>query len=551
MTNIGAGQFGDTTYTKVFVGGLAWETQKDTMKYFEQFGEILEAVVITDKTTGRSKGYGFVTFREPDAAMRACVDATPVIDGRRANCNLASLGVQRSKPSTPKHGAGGGTGGRNIRVVGGGGGFHQGAGAGGFQGFASTFPHYSIQQGIPYNLYAGYSPYSPEYAYPTSYYGVYGGGSPQYPLYGTGSTGGLLSGAAAAAAAAYYPYLNLSSEGTGGAAAYSASQGYAGGVQYPHHLFQYSAINSTAIYPHIMAPLYLLPPQLHCNQCFERDEIKGNERAVSHKGQPRVGVAHAFTLLYRRQKRATLPVVASPMLKLSRLLLHSSRDPLSRKSLFGEATGDFKLLRGITTQTVMSSAMQSSARDGNSAVKIFAPYSIYKGKAALSADPRLPTFSKLGSGDYRVERRGVIMLTFWPAIGERKYDWDKRQVFALSATEVGSLISLGSKDSCEFFHDPSMLSSNAGQVRKSLSIKAHVDGSGYFISLSVVNNILKTNDRFVVPVTTAEFAVMRTAFTFALPHIMGWDQFTNQLPHGANQSSPKAVHELQSSEWDR
>ena len=56
-----ASQFGDTTYTKVFVGGLAWETQKDTMKnYFEQFGDILEAVVITDKATGRSKGYGFV-----------------------------------------------------------------------------------------------------------------------------------------------------------------------------------------------------------------------------------------------------------------------------------------------------------------------------------------------------------------------------------------------------------------------------------------------------------------------------------------------------------
>ncbi|RWW84081.1 hypothetical protein BHE74_00007322, partial [Ensete ventricosum] len=57
-----AGQFGDTTYTKVFVGGLAWETQRDTMrKYFEQFGDILEAVVINDKNTGRSKGYGFVS----------------------------------------------------------------------------------------------------------------------------------------------------------------------------------------------------------------------------------------------------------------------------------------------------------------------------------------------------------------------------------------------------------------------------------------------------------------------------------------------------------
>ncbi|MBA0681031.1 hypothetical protein Gotri_013669 [Gossypium trilobum] len=105
MTCDKRGQFGDTTFTKVFVGGLAWETQKDTMKkYFEQFGDILEAVVITDKATGRSKGYGFVTFREPEAAMRACVDAAPVIDGRRANCNLGFLGAQRSKPSTPKHG---------------------------------------------------------------------------------------------------------------------------------------------------------------------------------------------------------------------------------------------------------------------------------------------------------------------------------------------------------------------------------------------------------------------------------------------------------------
>lgn len=55
-------QYSDTTFTKIFVGGLAWETQRDTMRrYFEQFGEILEAVVITDKYTGRSKGYGFVS----------------------------------------------------------------------------------------------------------------------------------------------------------------------------------------------------------------------------------------------------------------------------------------------------------------------------------------------------------------------------------------------------------------------------------------------------------------------------------------------------------
>ncbi len=57
------GQFGDTTLTKVFVGGLAWETPKEAMReHFEKYGEILEAVIITEKITGRSKGYGFVSI---------------------------------------------------------------------------------------------------------------------------------------------------------------------------------------------------------------------------------------------------------------------------------------------------------------------------------------------------------------------------------------------------------------------------------------------------------------------------------------------------------
>jgi RNA recognition motif-containing protein len=54
-------RFGDTTLTKVFVGGLAWETASAGLHdHFRDYGEILEAVVITDRETGRSKGYGFV-----------------------------------------------------------------------------------------------------------------------------------------------------------------------------------------------------------------------------------------------------------------------------------------------------------------------------------------------------------------------------------------------------------------------------------------------------------------------------------------------------------
>ena len=59
-----SGPYGDTTYTKVFVGGLAWETRSEGLRaHFEAYGDILEAVVITDRATGRSKGYGFVSAR--------------------------------------------------------------------------------------------------------------------------------------------------------------------------------------------------------------------------------------------------------------------------------------------------------------------------------------------------------------------------------------------------------------------------------------------------------------------------------------------------------
>ncbi|XP_021637602.2 probable RNA-binding protein ARP1 isoform X2 [Hevea brasiliensis] len=103
------GPFGDTTLTKVFVGGLAWETPTEALReHFEKYGEILEAVIISDKVTGRSKGYGFVTFRDAESAKKACEDAAPIINGRRANCNLASLGARRPRsttPAPPQHGS--------------------------------------------------------------------------------------------------------------------------------------------------------------------------------------------------------------------------------------------------------------------------------------------------------------------------------------------------------------------------------------------------------------------------------------------------------------
>ncbi|MCO5594574.1 hypothetical protein L7F22_048606 [Adiantum nelumboides] len=188
-------QFGDTTLTKVFVGGLAWETTRDGLRrHFEQFGDIVEAVVITDKATGRSKGYGFVTFRDPEGARRACADSTPVIDGRRANCNLASLGV-RSRPGTPQGG----------RFRSGGGSPTPGRSPGRMQQPFGNMQAASSPQHLPFSAYGGqhqtypfspygYPPYQQEFLYPPNM-AVYNGHfyvAPPFPptLYGSGGGGG-------------------------------------------------------------------------------------------------------------------------------------------------------------------------------------------------------------------------------------------------------------------------------------------------------------------------------------------------------------------------
>ncbi|KAJ8395751.1 hypothetical protein AAFF_G00029880 [Aldrovandia affinis] len=85
----------DTTFTKIFVGGLPYHTTDASLRiYFETFGDIDEAVVIADRQTGKSRGYGFVTMTDRAAAERACKDPNPFIDGRKANVNLAFLGAK-------------------------------------------------------------------------------------------------------------------------------------------------------------------------------------------------------------------------------------------------------------------------------------------------------------------------------------------------------------------------------------------------------------------------------------------------------------------------
>jgi cold-inducible RNA-binding protein len=88
---------------KLFIGGLPFGTSSEALReLFNQVEGVETATVVTDRDTGRSRGFGFVEMATPeaaDAAVRKFNGYT--LDGR-------TLKVEISKPSAPRSSAGGG-----------------------------------------------------------------------------------------------------------------------------------------------------------------------------------------------------------------------------------------------------------------------------------------------------------------------------------------------------------------------------------------------------------------------------------------------------------
>ena len=93
---------------KLYVGNISFDTSEDVLRNtFAEHGDVEEVAVITDRDTGRPRGFAFVTMRDDNAA-RAAIDALngKELDGRSLNVNEA-----RAKTG----GGGGGGGGGDSR----------------------------------------------------------------------------------------------------------------------------------------------------------------------------------------------------------------------------------------------------------------------------------------------------------------------------------------------------------------------------------------------------------------------------------------------------
>ena len=83
---------------KIYVGNLSFSTTEDSLSdTFAQFGEVVSSVIVTDRYTGRSRGFGFVEMQDDNAADAAitALDGKE-LDGRNLRVNVANSKPRRS-----------------------------------------------------------------------------------------------------------------------------------------------------------------------------------------------------------------------------------------------------------------------------------------------------------------------------------------------------------------------------------------------------------------------------------------------------------------------
>jgi hypothetical protein len=89
-------------------------------------------------------------------------------------------------------------------------------------------------------------------------------------------------------------------------------------------------------------------------------------------------------------------------------------------------------------------------------MRTYVGYSLYKSKSAVNVKP-IPATLKVENGIRTVAKEGALMFEFAPG-SNKEYDWTKKSLFALSATECGELVRSKDADTVSFVHSPGMLS---------------------------------------------------------------------------------------------
>lgn len=92
----------DPSHRKIFVHGLGWDTNAETLiSVFKQYGEIEDCKAVCDKVSGKSKGYGFILFKKRSGARKSLKEPQKKIGNRMTACQLASVGPVPTTSAVP------------------------------------------------------------------------------------------------------------------------------------------------------------------------------------------------------------------------------------------------------------------------------------------------------------------------------------------------------------------------------------------------------------------------------------------------------------------
>ena len=120
-------------FMNIFVGSLPFKiVESELQEIFEEYGEVTSVKIITDKATGRSKGFGFVEMTNEEEAKKAIEELNNAeVEGRTIVVNKAE---EKKEGSRPSGGFRGGNSGGGFRGGNSGGGFRGGNSGGGDRG---------------------------------------------------------------------------------------------------------------------------------------------------------------------------------------------------------------------------------------------------------------------------------------------------------------------------------------------------------------------------------------------------------------------------------
>lgn len=175
-----------------------------------------------------------------------------------------------------------------------------------------------------------------------------------------------------------------------------------------------------------------------------------------------------------------------------------------------------------------------------------------QGKAALTFRPIAPTLVRVGgqSNGLTVQRAGTVMLEFAARDGPRAdFDWQNKQLFALSATECGEMLdAMDRAVDVRLVHDPNANTPRAGQSLKTLRISPARDGGHFFTFMGTsqsanqggvqpygANGTGNATVTISIPVSPAEGRTVKVLLTDLIPKLLAWDALKPFLADGEQQ----------------